>query len=288
MSVRVGPELAGRLDAAVRRLAPGFSRRLVRALIAEGAVRVNGRPARKGARVAPGDVVELPALAGIAPDPDVALRILYEDADLVAIDKPGGVRGHALDPRQRRTIAGALVARDPAQAGIGDPLSGGLVHRLDTGTSGVLVAARTPASWTALRAAFRRHDVVKRYVAIVAGLPAVGTVVDVPLAHDPQDRRRMRPARSGDRAWPASTRVCEVAVHGTRAAVTVEIRSGVTHQVRAHLAWLGHPVVGDALYGGEASVLPAGRHALHAATLEIPGRGLRVTAPLPDEMRALA
>ena len=288
MSVRVGPELAGRLDAVVRRLAPGLSRRLVRTLIAEGAVRVNGRPARKGARVAPGDVVELPVLAGIAPDPDVALRILYEDGELVVIDKPGGVRGHALDPRQRGTIAGGLVARDPAQAGIGDPLSGGLVHRLDTGTSGVLVAARTQASWTALRAAFRRHDVVKRYVAIVAGLPAVGTVVEVPLAHDPQDRRRMRPARPGDRAWSASTRVCEVVAHGGHTAVTVEIRSGVTHQVRAHLAWLGHPVLGDVLYGGEADVLPPGRHALHAATLEIAARELRVTAPVPDDICALA
>ena len=287
MSVRIGPELAGRLDAAVRRLAPGLSRRLVRTLIADGSVRVNGRPAHKGARVAAGDVVELPALTGVAPDPDVALGVLYEDADLLALDKPGSVRGHALDPRERGTIAGALVARDPAQAAIGDPLSGGLVHRLDIGTSGVLLAARTPASWTALRAAFRRHDVVKRYVAIVAGLPAVGTVVDVALAHDPQDRRRMRPARPGDRAWPASTRVLEVTAHGTRTAVTVEIRSGVTHQVRAHLAWLGHPVVGDALYGGEMGALRAERHALHAATLEIAARGLRVTAPLPDDMRAL-
>jgi 23S rRNA pseudouridine1911/1915/1917 synthase len=287
VSVRIGPDLAGRLDAVVRRLAPGLSRRLVRTLIADGAVRVNGRPARKGARVAPGDVVELPALAGIAADPDVGLRVLHEDADLIAIDKPGGVRGHALDPRQRGTIAGALVARDPTQATIGDPLSGGLVHRLDIGTSGVLLAARTPASWDALRAAFRRHDVTKRYIAIVSGAPAAGAVVDAPLAHDTQDRRRMRVARPGERAWPASTHVCDVVASGARATVTVEIRSGVTHQVRAHLAWLGHPVVGDVLYGGEAGVLAVGRHALHAATLEIAARALRVTAPLPADMRAL-
>jgi len=287
VSVRIGPELAGRLDAAVRRLAPGLSRRLVRTLIADGVVRVNGRPARKGMRVAAGDVVEVPAVEGIAPDPDVEVRVLYEDADLVAIDKPGGVRGHALDPRERGTIAGALVARDPAQGRVGDPLSGGLVHRLDIGTSGVLLAARTSASWTALRGAFQRHEVAKRYVAIVSGAPAAGAVVDVPLAHDTQDRRRMRPARPGDRAWPAATRVRDVVVHGARAMVTVEIRSGVTHQVRAHLAWLGHPIVGDALYGGEAGALSTGRHALHAAALEIAARGLHVTAPLPDDMRAL-
>jgi 23S rRNA pseudouridine1911/1915/1917 synthase len=97
--MRIGPELAGRLDAVVRRLAPGLSRRLVRTLIDEGAVRVNGRPARKGARVAAGDVVDLPDLPGVAPDPDVALPIIYQDAELLVIDKPGGVRGHALDPR---------------------------------------------------------------------------------------------------------------------------------------------------------------------------------------------
>ena len=97
----------------------------------------------------------------------------------------------------------------------------------------------------------------------------------------------MRPARPGERAWPASTRVSDVVACGARATVTVEIRSGVTHQVRAHLAWLGHPVVGDVLYGGEPGALAVGRHALHAAALEIAERTLRVTAPLPDDMRAL-
>jgi hypothetical protein len=155
------------------------------------------------------------------------------------------------------------------------------VHRLDTGTSGVLVAARTPESWTALRAAFRRHDVVKRYVAIVTGVPAAGAVVDVPLAHDPGDRRRMRAARVGDRAWPASTRVVEVVAHDGRAAVTVEIRSGVT-------IGCGTPRVArpshrdDALYGARSD-RPAGRR-LGCGDAEIPPAGC-VAAPLPTRAR---
>jgi 23S rRNA pseudouridine1911/1915/1917 synthase len=276
----------GRLDAVVRRLRPDLSRRLVRTLVAEGAIRVNGRPAAKGASVREGDVLELPELEGIVPDPRMPLHVLYEDEAMIAVDKPGGVHGHALDPRQRGTVAGALVARYPELTNVGDPLSAGLVHRLDTGTSGVLVAARSAASHAALRARFRAHDVVKRYVAIVDGVPAAGTVVDVALAHDSADRRRMRAARAGDRAWPARTVVDAVEPHGDRARVEIEIRTGVTHQVRAHLALLGHPILGDVLYGGPPAAIAPGRHALHAAALDLPGSP-RLRAPLPADLEAL-
>lgn len=279
-------DVGGRLDAVVRRLRPDLSRRLVRTLVADGLVRVNGRRAAKGTAVRPGDVVEVAALEGVAPEPETPLHVLYEDDALIAVDKPGGMRGHALDPRQPGTVAGALVARYPELATVGDPLSGGLVHRLDTGTSGVLVAARTPASHATLRAAFRRHEVVKRYVAVVAGVPVAGTVVDAALAHDPADRRRMRTARPGDRAWPAETRVRAVEAHGDRARVEIEIRSGVTHQVRVHLAALGHPILNDRLYGGPPAALAGARHALHAAVLELPGRP-ELAAPLPADVDAL-
>jgi 23S rRNA pseudouridine1911/1915/1917 synthase len=280
--------MPARLDACVRALAPELSRRLVRSLVAEGAVRVNGRPARKGDRVGEGDVVELPAIAPLAPDPDVALAILYEDDAVVAVDKPGGMPAHALDPRQRGTLAGALLARHPELAHVGDPLAAGLVHRLDTGTSGVLLAARTADVHRALRAAFRRHEVTKRYAAIVAGLPRAGMRVDVALAHDPGDRRRMRVARAGDRTWPARTVVGRVEAHGALALVDVEIETGVTHQVRVHLAHLGHPIVGDVLYGGPSEpALAAGRHALHARLLAVPSRGLAIEAPMPADLLAL-
>src|SRR5262249_3472397 len=161
---------------------------------ADGAVLVNGRPGQKGTRVAEGDVVELPAVAPLEAEPDVPLHVLYEEANVIAIDKPGGVPGHAIDPRQRGTMAAALPARPPGLATVGAPLAPGLVHRLDTGTSGVLLAARSADVHRALRAAFRRHDVTKRYVAVVEGTPAAGTIVDAALAHDPRDRRRMRAA----------------------------------------------------------------------------------------------
>ncbi len=276
-----------RLDVFVRSLMPGTSRRLVRALIADGSVRVNGTPAVKGAQLAAGDVVDLPALPGLVPEPDRPLSVLYEDRDLVAVDKPGGVPGHALDPRQRGTIAAALLARYPGLASVGPALAAGLVHRLDTGTSGVLLAARSASAYAALRAEFRRHEVVKRYVAIVAGAPAAGTVIDRPLAHDPSDRRRMRVARSGDRAWRARGWSGAVWRGGDWWGEEIEIRTGVTHQIRAHLAHLGHPILGDELYGGPPASLAAGRHALHARDVEITTRGLRVGAPIPDDLRAL-
>ena len=286
-AVLVGARDPARLDTFVRASLPGLSRRLVRAMIEDGRVRVNGRVAPKGARVTDGDVVEIPIVDGLQPDPDAPLHILFEDADVIAVDKPGGVAGHALDPRERGTVAGALLARYPELAGIGDPLSAGLVHRLDTGTSGVLLAARSPAVFQAIRSAFRRHAVLKRYVAVVEGRPAAGTVVDVPLAHDTADRRRMRAARAGDRAWPARTYLAAVVPCGDRARVDVEIRTGVTHQVRAHLALLGHPILGDTLYGGRPADLAAGRHALHAAMLELSAPELHVVAPLAGDLAAL-
>ena len=205
LTLTVGPSPA-RLDTFLRGALPALSRRLVRHLIAEGAVRVNGRPAAKGVRVAPGDRVTLPALpATIAPEPALALPVLHEDAALVALDKPGGMPGHALDPRQRGTAAAFLLARYPEMAGIGDPLAPGLVHRLDGGTSGVLVAARTPEAHRALRAALRARAVEKRYLAWVAGDASAleGARIALPLAHDPHDRRRMVPATAaGGAPWP--------------------------------------------------------------------------------------
>ncbi len=285
---------AVRLDTFLRGALPAMSRRLVRRLIAEGAVCVNGRPAAKGVRVAPGDRVTLPDLpATITPEPGLALAVLHEDDALVALDKPGGIPGHALDPRQRGTAAAFLLARYPEMADVGDPLAPGLVHRLDSGTSGLLVAARTRAAHCALRAALRARAVEKRYLAWVAGDASAldGARVALPLAHDPRDRRRMLPATARVRAWPAETRLAIVAAGRERSLVEATILTGVTHQVRVHLAARGHPVLGDVLYGGAPAGLPRGRHALHAAGMTLPhptdGRPLTLSAPLPADLAAL-
>jgi 23S rRNA pseudouridine1911/1915/1917 synthase len=281
-----------RLDAFVQGALPGLSRRLVQRLIADGSVRVNARRARKGTRLREGDRVTLPEMPRLVPEPERPLSVVHEDPHLVVVDKPGGVPGHALDPRQRGTMAAALVGHYPEMAEVGDPLAPGLVHRLDTGTSGLLVAARSAADYTALRAAFRAHTVEKRYLAVVAAsAPVRGGQVSTPLAHDPGDRRRMIPAPAGARAWAAETFIEVVVARGERALVAATIRTGVTHQVRVHLALLGHPVLGDLLYGGPPVALAPGRHALHATELTLPhpsdGRRLALRSALPAELETL-
>ena len=287
----VGEAGAPRLEAFVRACMPGLSRRLVRALIVEGLVQVNGRPARKGTRLAPGDRVSVPAPGGLAPEPDLPVGIVYEDAALVALDKPGGMPGHALDPRERGTVAAFVLARYPETAAVGAPLAPGLVHRLDTGTSGLVLVARAASDYEALRAAFRAKEVEKRYLAIVAGTLTGCHRIDQPLAHDPSDRRRMRSAVPGERAWRAVTEVEPVRPYGRATFARVTIRTGVTHQIRAHLAALGHPVLGDLVYGGPPVGLMPGHHALHAAGLGLAhprtGQPLALSAPLPDDFEAL-
>ena len=295
LTVEVMPGcLEPRLDAFLHRRLPALSRRLVRRVIAEGLVRVNGRPGAKGTRLLPGDRVTLPELAaGIVPEPELALPILYEDASLVAVDKPGGMPAHALDPRQRGTAAAFLLARHPEMAAVGDPLAPGLVHRLDTGTSGILLAARTPAAHAAMRAALRARAVEKRYLALVAGAaPELdGRRVTTALAHDPRDRRRMIAALPGVRAWPAETTLAVRVLGPAHTLVEATIRTGVTHQVRAHLALAGHPVLNDVLYGGPAAPLGPGRHALHATRVALhhpdTGRPLTVTSPLAGDLERL-
>jgi 23S rRNA pseudouridine1911/1915/1917 synthase len=277
-----------RLDRWLRRALPGLSRRLAHALIADGTVRLDGRRATKGTLVHAGMYVTLPSSVIPAPDPRRALTVLHEDACLVAVDKPGGIPSHPLHPRECAAIANALVARYPETAA----LSGGLVHRLDTGTSGVLLAARSLEAWTAVRAAFRARAVAKEYFALVRGAPPPELRIDLALGHDPADRRRMIPARPGRRSWPAASMIRRIATDGTTSLVAITMKTGVTHQIRVHLACAGHPVLGDVLYGGPDVGLGPRRHALHAARLALTapdGRTpLTITSPLPADLERLA
>lgn len=273
-------------------LVPGLSRRAARKAIATGAVRVNGRRARKGQRVAAGDVVELDIPAGLAPQADLPVAVIFEDPYLVAVDKPGGMPGHALHPGERATVANFLLARYPECAAAGEPLAAGLAHRIDTATSGLLLAARSASVHGALRAAFAACEVEKRYLAIVAGRVRRPGEVSEPLAHA-RNHRRMVPAREGlGRAFPAHTLYRPRGEFGSCTLLEVTLRTGVTHQVRAHLALIGHPLLGDHLYGGPpATPLPPGRHALHAARLSlrhpVSGEPLDIQSPLPADLRRL-
>jgi 23S rRNA pseudouridine1911/1915/1917 synthase len=295
--LEVDPDAAGtRLDRFLAQRLAGTTRARCTRLVADGAVRVNGRPARKGLLLAAGDRVEVtgtvPTDAALRPVPelDQPLAVLHADAHLVVVVKPAGLRTQPLRAGERGTLASALVARYPECADAGaDPRDAGLVQRLDRETSGVLVGARTRAAWAALRAAFHAGEVEKVYLALVGGVPAGPFVVDAVIAPCPGDRRRvvastdplvaMRPG-----ALAARTEVDVVRALRGAALVRACTRTGRRHQIRAHLATAGHPLLGDRLYGG-ADVAGA-PHYLHAARVSLPhpADGTRVSyeAPLPD------
>ncbi|HTR50846.1 MAG TPA: RluA family pseudouridine synthase [Kofleriaceae bacterium] len=276
---------AGRIDKVLAKHFPGAGRRALAELFERGAVRVAGKRVKKGDRVAAGDEIELadePA-SGAArrplPDASVALDVLVERADFVAVAKPAGVPSQPLRAGELGTIANAIAARWPECAEIGDDdRDGGLVHRLDIGTSGVLVAARTAAAYRELRDAFHGGRVAKEYLAITCGRP-VSRECDAPLAQR-GDHVRVDYADG----LPAVTTFELVRASDTHALVRCRAHTGRMHQVRAHLAHVGAPIAGDTRYGGAALAGHDGFF-LHAAKLELPGAGV-IEAPVPARFAA--
>lgn len=272
----------------------GLSRARLKRLFEEGHVRVGGRPAKKGQLVAAGQSVTAEVedeVREAVADTALPLAVLHEDAQLVFVDKPAGQPSHPLRPGETGTVANALVARYPecAQASA-DPREGGLCHRLDVETSGVLLAARTRPAWEALRAGFGGRNVDKRYWALVTGPLADEGDIELPLRHHPRHPDRVEPALDGEgdaREALSSFRVLSRA--GEHALVEVRIATGVMHQVRAHLAAVGAPIVGDALYGGRADP-ELKRFFLHARALgvdhPVTRERLTVESPLPPELVA--
>lgn len=286
-----------RLDRLVADRGGALTRRRTAAIIAAGAVRVNGRLARKGQLLRRGDVVDIAAAVAedaLAPQPELALSILHEDDALIAIDKPSGMPAVALHPSDRDTVANFLIGHAPETAAAGgSPLEAGLVHRLDTGTSGVLLAARTAAAWRDLREQFRRREVEKRYRAWVDGDVKRPGSRREPIAHEPGRPRAMRVCFDAAQARalaarPAFTRYRPLDRLGHATLLEIEIATGVRHQIRVHLAACGHPVCGDALYGGSA----AARLMLHACAVTVrhprDGHRLRIDCPLPTDFAAPA
>ena len=283
MKIVVAPGDDGRVDKALAKAFPDAGRRALAALFEEGAVRVGGKRAKKGDRVAAGDVIELtrePA-TGDALRPVAEAReldVLVERADLLAIAKPAGVPSQPLRAGEVGTIANAIVARWPECAAIGDdPRDGGLVHRLDIGTSGVLVAARTDAAYRTLRDAFGAGRVHKEYVALVEGRP-VSRDCDVPLA-----QRGNHVVVDYADGLAAYTSFSVERASATHALVRCTAQTGRMHQVRAHLAHVGSPIAGDTLYGGHELAGHAGFF-LHAALLRLDE--LTIEAQLPARFTA--
>ena len=262
----------------------GLPRARVRKLIAEGKVKLDGRRAPKGATVHPGQVVEVieSVVQGMLADPAAPCSVLAEFPELVFIDKPSGMPSQPLADGEIGTIANALLARYPEMADVAeDPRDAGLCQRLDRLTSGVMVAARTKATWEALRGMLREsRDIEKRYLALVAGPIAAEGRIEVPLL---QVGDGVRPDQHLGRK--AQTRFRVRARRGAFSLVEIELVTGVMHQARAHLAAIGAPVAGDARYGGPP-LDGLQRHFLHASdlALRLGGQRFSATAPLPPEL----
>jgi 23S rRNA pseudouridine1911/1915/1917 synthase len=292
---------AGRLDRALADTL-GLGRAAVKRAFALGEVRVEGRRVRPAEPAEPGMVVELtvePPRGPPTPEPGAPLTVLLEGPRFLVVDKPAGVAVHPLDADEAGTLANAVVARYPECAGASlDPREGGAVQRLDLETSGCVLFARDRDAWERLHDQLRRRVVEKVYLALVCGRVTAGGVCTVPLAQrgnkvlpapDAQAEERLR--QKGLSPRPAETRYEVERRLARHTLLRVRIVTGAMHQIRAHLAFLGIPVAGDTLYGGEAAALPGlGRHFLHAARLgvESPDGGrVVVESPLPAELAAV-
>jgi 23S rRNA pseudouridine1911/1915/1917 synthase len=288
MRLRVGPEDAGaRLDAFLA--GPLGSRARAQRLIDDGAVRVDGVVVPKRHKLGAEETVtvDLPPEPELATDAEAApapFAVRYEDADLLVIDKPAGVVVHPARGHRSGTLAQALAG---VAAG-GEEGRAGIVHRLDRDTSGLLVVARSPAAHRALKAALHERAITREYLALVEGRPPARTgTIDAPIGRDRRHRTRM----STDTDDPRDA-VTHFAVEEALAQTTllrVRLETGRTHQIRAHLQAIGHPVAGDPEYGTPGR-LGLERQFLHAARLRFaqPSTGVEVdvASPLPDDLRA--
>ena len=291
-----------RLDVFLTSVLSGQSRSQIQRLIKEGNVRVAGREAKANQPVKIGQeiAVDVPAPIDPAPRPEaLPLPIVYQDADLIVVDKPAGMVVHPAAGHETGTLVNALLHHVDDLSGIGGEKRPGIVHRLDRGTSGLMVIAKHDAAHEELSRQFHDREVEKEYVALVWGEVMAGRRIDAPIGRDAGDRKKMSsaPARVR-RSREAVTRVVRAEHFGrVLTLASVAIYTGRTHQIRVHLSAIGHPIVGDPLYGGVHRRVPGDIRAvthlerpfLHAARLAFthPGdrRRMEFTSDLPDDLQ---
>jgi 23S rRNA pseudouridine1911/1915/1917 synthase len=299
IEVEVAPEHAGeRLDKYLASVVAELSRAQIQRLIRDTRVRVGDATPRANTTVRPGDriVLELPDIAPAAAEPEaLPLSILYADPDIVVVDKPAGMVVHPAAGHAAGTLVNALLHHVKDLSGIGGEQRPGIVHRLDRGTSGVMVVAKHDRAHEALARQFHDREVEKEYIALVWGVVQAGRRIDTPIGRDPHDRQKM--SARARRARSAVTRITYAHHFRGVTLVRVAIATGRTHQIRVHLSAIGHPVVGDSVYGGTRRHLPSDlrpvaklqRPFLHAARLAFAhprdGRRLELTAPLPADLQ---
>jgi len=296
--VELAPALEGeRVDRVVAMLT-GISRAAAADLVGAGRVHLDGTPvANRSSRVNAGqllvvDEVPEPTVRLPEPDPTVPFSIVFEDEHLLVVDKPAGVVVHPGNGVGGGTLVHGLLAHRPELAGVGEPHRPGIVHRLDRGTSGLLVVALDEATRLDLIDLLTTHDVHRRYRALVLGHPnAAGGLVDAPIGRSRRDPTRRAVTHDGK---PARTRFRVVSTHERPEALSqldCDLETGRTHQIRVHLRTIGHPVVADAVYGGGRCTLGLDRPFLHARELAFThprtGEDLAFSSPLPSDLAAV-
>lgn len=299
--IPVSDDLIGeRLDRALAQLFPDLSRTRAQAAIKAGAVRVDGRPIRSSHQLEAGQQIEVDAHAlttagapgaadGQLPQAEaIPLRVVFEDERLLVVDKPAGLVVHPAPGHSTGTLVNALLAHLPGLEAGSDASRPGIVHRLDKDTSGLIVIAKDAPTHTALAQQMREHSTVKRYLALVEGrMPAAEGVIDAPIGRDPRHRQRMALVSEGNGGREARTRFKTLWEARGRSLLELQLETGRTHQIRVHLASVGHPVVGDIVYGRAQLPLPP-RQFLHATHLEFvhpaTGEWLLFDAPLPPDL----
>ncbi len=287
----------GRIDSYIAEALPALSRTAVQRLIDAGDVLVNGAPTRAAYKVRAGDVIAVrippPEPTTLTPE-TLPLDILYEDADMLVINKAAGMVVHPGAGNFSGTLVNALLAHCTDLQGVGGELRPGIVHRLDKDTSGVLVVAKHDRAIQALQRQFKAREVRKVYLALVIGniAPPEG-VIEAPIGRHRVHRQRMAVVAEGKPArtrWRLRGRYHD-AQNRVYTLLDVLLLTGRTHQIRVHFAWLGYPLVGDTIYGPAHSPLPAPRQFLHAHTLTLvhptTGEQMTFTAPLPEDLAQL-
>jgi 23S rRNA pseudouridine1911/1915/1917 synthase len=285
-----------RLDKIIAAGLPELSRTQAQRLIEDGFVTLDGRVTTK-----PAQRLERPAAIAVRIPPPgppgnlpeaIPLDIIFENGDLIVINKPAGMVVHPAAGHAHGTLVNAVLGHDPDLEGVGDELRPGIVHRLDKDTSGLIVVAKNDAAHRELQRQFKAREIEKVYLALLDGCPPTDTGrVEAAIGRDPRDRKRMAVvAERQGRLAVTEYKVLEK--FPAHALVEARLLTGRTHQIRLHFAYLKCPIVGDTVYGRRTPSLPVARQCLHAArlTLRLPGSGeaKTFTAPLPDDLsRAL-